>query len=142
MSLQARPSPEYPRLPSGSLERIRLLRRNRAVRTAPDAGTLFAEIEQLSVRNRAGRDPATERRIRELRHEAGAKLAGAGAGDADFAEPDYDALPDGNGIPEVSAEQLTPALLRAAMLRHGSLLVRGIMEHERATAFAKEIETA
>ena len=127
-----------------SLRPIRLLRRNRsaAAKAAPDAGPLFAEIEQLSARNRSSREPGTERRIRALRHEAGAKLAGAGSGAPDFAKPDYKALPGTDGIPEVQAADLTPELLRAAMLRHGSLLVRGVMERERATAFADEIETA
>ena len=38
--------------------------------------------------------------------------------------------------------ELTPELLRAAMLRHGSLLVRGVMDPADATAMATEIETA
>ncbi len=67
-----------------------------------EAGELFADIEQLTEQNREARDPALERRIRALRHQAGARLAGAGAGDPGFPEPDYDQLPEGDGIPEVT----------------------------------------
>ena len=107
-----------------------------------EAGELFADIEQLTEQNREARDPELERRIRALRHQAGARLAGAGAGDPGFPEPDYDQLPEGEGIPEVTPEQLTPELLRAAMLGRGGVIVRGVMEREAAVALAEEIETA
>ena len=42
----------------------------------------------------------------------------------------------------MTPDELTPELLRAAMLRHGALLVRGVMERDQAAALAEEIEAA
>ena len=69
-------------------------------------------------------------------------MAGQGAGDPEFAEPDYGSLPSEPGIPEVTPSELTPGLLRAAMLDRGGLIVRGVMERDRAVALAGEIQAA
>ncbi|MDX6582905.1 MAG: hypothetical protein QOI10_2089 [Solirubrobacterales bacterium] len=117
-------------------------RRGSTAVAEPGTEALFAEIEELSERNRALRDAGLERRIRALRHEAGAILAGSDAGDPDFPAPAYDQLTGDSGIPEVTADELTPELLRAGILGRGAVLVRGVMDRERATGFAAEIETA
>jgi len=112
--------------------------------TLRDPEAIFAEIAELSERNRSDRDPALERKILALRHEAGAQLAGRANSDARFPEPAYDELvsANGSGIAEVRPEQVTPQLVRAALLRDGALLVRGAVDRDQALGFADEIEAA
>ncbi len=124
-----------------------IFRRQRESSTAVaerDPEAIFTEIEELSERNRRQRDPALERRILALRHEAGVGLAGRANPDARFPEPADDALAavNGSGLAEVTAAELTPELLRAALLRDGALLVRGAVDRDEALSFADEIETA
>jgi hypothetical protein len=71
-------------------------------------------------------------------------LAGSGTGDAEFPEPDLDALANagGEGIAEVEAAALTPGLVRAAILRDGALIVRGAIPRDEALAFADNVATA
>ena len=45
-------------------------------------------------------------------------------------------------MPEVTAAELTPELVRAGILRDGCLLIRGLMEREQALRLAGEIEQA
>jgi hypothetical protein len=113
-------------------------------RNGRDPEALVGEIETLTERNRAARDPENERRLRALRHELGAALAGTASTGAAFPEPDYAALTDARneGIPEVQAPALTPGLVRAALLRDGALIVRGVIPREEALAFADGIQTA
>jgi hypothetical protein len=105
---------------------------------------LVGEIERLTEQNRAARDPENERRLRALRHELGAALAGTAVGGVEFPEPDYAALDNAknDGIPEVEAPALTPGLVRAALLRDGALIVRGVIPREEALGFADDIQTA
>ena len=105
----------------------------------PAVDELLARIQALGERR--GRDPALEREILALRHRAGVRLAGADAEPA-FPEPDFDGLGDAAGLPEVAGAELTPGLLRAGMLRHGGLLVRGLVDGDWAASFAAEIERA
>src|SRR3954447_23952273 len=87
---------------------------------------LAFEIEQLAAENRLSRDPAIERRLLELRHLAGIHVMDAHAnGSPRHPEPDYSRLPEADGLPEFTREELTPELLRAAILRDGCMLVRG-----------------
>src|SRR3954447_6669498 len=61
------------------------------------------------------------------RHHDGLALLDAAAGSApDWPQPTYDRLPDGT-VPEVGAADLTPEVVRAALLRSGCLLVRGLV---------------
>lgn len=69
-------------------------------------------------------------------------LKGNGAAEPRFADPDYDSLPDGTGVPESTPAELTPGLLRAAILGRGCLLVRGMVEREEALRLADEIDRA
>lgn len=104
-----------------------------------DPQRFFTEIARLTEENLAERDPHTERRLLKLRHRAGISLrhhAGAAPG---FPEPAFDALPP-DGLPAVTMEDLTPELLRAAILRNGALLVRGLIDPSQAAAMVAEIE--
>jgi hypothetical protein len=109
--------------------------------TPQDLERCFEEIAQLTAENLERRDPEKERRILELRHRAGVALGLQSSGDAGYPEPDIDALPDGD-LPEVGPEELTPELLRAAIVGHGALLVRGMLDPAEAERLAGEIEQA
>ena len=100
---------------------------------------LIAEVEALTRRNRARRDPALERRVLRLRHRAGASALARPPAAPRYAEPDFDRLPDGAALPELSLEELTPEVLRAGILRQGCVLVRGLLDRAEAGRFAGEI---
>jgi hypothetical protein len=103
---------------------------------------LIEQIDDVSERNRASRDPDLEREILRLRQLAGLALVREAEQRAELAEPDYQALPDGTNLPEVGPEELTPALIRAAILRHGAILVRGLVDRAGATSLGAEIDRA
>jgi hypothetical protein len=106
-----------------------------------DPKVYFREIARLTAENEAQRDPQTERRLLKLRHRAGAALGQQGGPAPEFAEPDFDALPSGD-LPEVTAAELTPGILRAAILKRGALLVRGLVDAEQAAHLVQEMDRA
>jgi Phytanoyl-CoA dioxygenase (PhyH) len=108
-----------------------------------DDAELRAQIERLTAANRAARDGGTERRLLRLRHIAGARaLDAADRTTARHPEPDAARLPAGPGLPELTPGDLEPALVRAAILRDGCALVRGLVAREDALDFAGEIARA
>jgi hypothetical protein len=107
-----------------------------------DDAELWAEIARLTAENRATPDRETERRLLRLRHIAGARMLDAAGERPPHAAPDRDALPAGDGLPEIAAADLEPGLLRAGILRDGCLLVRGLVPRDAALAFAELIERA
>jgi hypothetical protein len=103
---------------------------------APSAEELLAELDE---RARAGADP---RELLALRHRAGiALLDRRPVQPPAFPEPDFAALP-GGAIPEVTRAQLSPELVRAAFLRSGCLLVRGLVGPADVERLLAEIEGA
>jgi hypothetical protein len=106
------------------------------------AGELLAEVARLSEANRGARDPEVERRLIELRHRAGIRLVDDPAPDPRHPAPDATALPEAEGLPDVAAADLTPELLRAGILRDGSVLVRGLIDRDEALGLAGEIDRA
>jgi hypothetical protein len=100
---------------------------------------LWGEIERLTEQNASRPSRAIERRLVRLRHIAGMRLVDYAVGAADFATPDEARLPR-DPLPEIPAAELTPGLIRAGILRDGCLLVRGLVERERALALAGQIE--
>jgi len=101
-----------------------------------DDAALAAEIERLA----GATDPAEQRRLLWLRHLAGIRMLEAAPGGARHAEPDEDALPEADGLPEIAAADLTPELLRAGILRDGALLVRGLVDRDAALELAELID--
>jgi hypothetical protein len=101
---------------------------------------LFSEIATLAAANRAARDGDAERRLLRLRHVAGMRLIDADGPDPRDPAPDFGRLPNGDALPEIAAEDVTPELLRAGILRDGCLLVRGLVDHEAALSFAAQID--
>jgi hypothetical protein len=100
---------------------------------------LAQEIERLIEENRSEEDLEHERALLHLRNLLAIRLLEQGAVDHGHPEPDYDALPEGPLI-EIAADQLTPGLLRAGILRGGCVLVRGLVSQERAERLAQDID--
>ena len=110
---------------------------------AGTAADLRNEITALRDANRARADPAIERRLLWLRHLAGIRVLDQSGAEPEHPSPDVAALPPFDGaLPDITADQLTPALLRAGILRDGCLLVRNLIDRDHALAFAAEIERA
>ena len=99
------------------------------------------EIRSLTDRNRAARDIDTERRILDLRHRAALELVGAGRR-GEFPESSGVALAAADPLPELRRGDVTAELLRAGIMRDGCVLVRGLVDRDRALAFAQEIDRA
>jgi hypothetical protein len=104
---------------------------------------VLEEIDALSQGERSRRKPQTARRILGLRHRAGLRLVEQPVTEgAEHPAPAFDRLPSDSSLPEVSAGELTPELLRAAILRSGCLLVRQLVEPEDAARLAEGIDRA
>lgn len=113
-----------------------------AVADSPSLEEMRDEVAALERANREHRDPETERRALRLRHLAGARMVHHPVQDPSFVSADPDQLPAGPGLPEFSRDDLTPELLRAAILRDGCLLVRGLVDRDDALSLAAGIERA
>jgi hypothetical protein len=111
-----------------------------ALAEPPQAEELFAEIETVTARNREGRDPEAEQQLLRLRHLAGIRLLEEAAPAPEFPPPDFERLPEAAGLPDIQPQDLTAGLLRAGILRDGSLLVRGLIDRHAALRFADQIE--
>lgn len=106
----------------------------------PDMQQILAELDALAARPRSG--PEHDRELLKLRHEAGiALLERPTNGAPAFPEPAFADLPDG-AVPEVGADGLTPELVRAAFLRSGCLLVRGLIARADVDALLGAIDAA
>jgi Phytanoyl-CoA dioxygenase (PhyH) len=103
---------------------------------------LRAEIERLTEDNRTRPDRATERRLLALRHIEGIRALDASGPRPDYPAPDSAALPEMGELPEFAPADLTPALVRAAILRDGFVLVRGLVDRDEALRFGMEIDKA
>jgi hypothetical protein len=105
-------------------------------------GKLFEAIDLLNAANRETRDPQLEREIRRIRHLAGIELVRNAPSDPVHPEPAAAVPPRGeqSRCPEVTPEELTPEVLRASILEAGCLLVRGLMDEERALGLAADID--
>ncbi len=106
----------------------------------PSVEELLEEIAELERSNLERRDLETERRILDLRHVAGAGLIWDAEASPDYPSPAFDRLPKASGLPQFSVADLTPEILRAGMLTHGCVLVRGLVDRELAVGLAEEIE--
>lgn len=93
----------------------------------------LAEVEELMEANRRSADPAVEKRIVQLRHEAFGQLDRSNP--PDFPEDGTgieSSLPQPDGLPEVAAKDLDTNSLREGILGGGSLLIRGLLDPGRA----------
>jgi len=101
----------------------------RSKKAAPVVSTdqLLAEVDELFTAARESGDPRVERQLLAARHRAGlALLERPTSDDPEFPKPDFGALPT-SPLPEVEPGALTAGLVRAALLRNGCLLIRGLI---------------
>jgi hypothetical protein len=103
---------------------------------------LRAEIAALTASGLASGDVEAQRRLVWLRHLAAARLIGAAPAAPEFAHPEAGGLRPGDPLPEFEPGELTPGLIRAAILRDGCVLVRGLVPRSEAVAMAEEIDRA
>ena len=103
---------------------------------------LRAEIERLADAHRSDPDRDTERRLIALRHIAGMRALGDHGSTPAYPEPDAARLPAEGSLPEFPADELTPELIRAAILRDGFILVRGLVDRDESLRFAEQIDRA
>ena len=107
------------------------------------AETVFEEIPARSDANGGEREPEAARRILRLRHRAGLELLDRATGEPlDYPTPDFDQLPEGAQLPEVGRAEVTPELLRAAIMRNGCLLIRGGIDEGDVTRLVDGIDCA
>lgn len=117
-----------------------LLARRRAERLTR-SGRLSDAIDMLTRAVRARRDPATEIRLVELRRAALPQV------EHHPAQPlSLDGVPDHFagvvGIPEIDGTDLTADVLKSAILHHGSLLVRGLVDSQHVELLVNDIDRA
>jgi len=104
---------------------------------------LFADIEALSGAPPQGRELDVERRLLQLRHRAGLRLIDDPPdGLPGYPEPAFERLPEGPVLPEMEAAEVTPEVLRAAILRKGCLLIRGFIDRDSASGLVEKIDRA
>lgn len=100
---------------------------------------LLSEIERLTEANQRRYSHARAQRLLALRNLAGIRRVESTGGAATITEPEFATLPEGE-LPEIPADDLTPGLLRAGILRDGCLLVRGLISRADALRFARGID--
>ena len=105
-------------------------------------GKLFEAIDKMTGINRAQRDPNVERELRRVRHLAGIELLENAPADPQYPEPAATVPVRGeqSRCPETSPDELTPELIRASFLEAGCLLVRDVMDDDKALELAANID--
>lgn len=100
-----------------------------------------APIDSLSAANRVDADPALERRLIELRHEAFAKIPRQSPATS-WPPPCDDRYADIAGIPEIAAAALTGDAMRAGIIGRGALIVRGLLPQSTARLLIDHVDRA
>jgi hypothetical protein len=116
--------------------------RARALANALEAdGQLLEAVEALLEANRLRRDVTVERQLVRLRRDAFAHIDRSLPPPAwpPFVPEDRPGATEG-GPPAVTAAELTPAVLRNGILRHGSLWVKGLVPPRRAAVLRDAID--
>ena len=127
------------------LRKVRRMNRARDPADVPnhtaEPETLLDAIRQLTRQNRRDRDGAIEQRLVRLRHEAFVELDRSPQ--LEVWPPLFEEMFPGNrGLPEVTRAELTLEALRAGVLGHGSLIVRGLLGSRDVDLLARDIEVA
>ena len=84
-----------------------------------------AAIDLLTTANKARRHQTLEHELVQMRHRSfyGSNQTGVDTWPPQFTDP----FPPGPGIPEIKASELSVELVRAGVLGHGALIVRGLL---------------
>jgi Taurine catabolism dioxygenase TauD, TfdA family len=122
----------------------RLLNRSggASVEELVDVDACFEQIQSLSQQNRESPDVEVEREILRQRQLAGIGLQQRARKRRNLIKPDYGSLSTDADLPEITPDQLSARLIRAALLRHGAVLVRGLVDREAALSLAEEVNRA
>ena len=106
-------------------------------------GKIFEGIDLLTRANRENGDVIIEREIIAMRHRAGAEMVEAGDQNPSHPDPvaDYEFRLE-DKVPTVTPGELTPEILRAAILKYGCLKVTGVMDEATARSLADDIDHA
>jgi len=97
-------------------------------------------IDLLTAANRAATDADIEARLVQLRHGAFDELQRV-AGLPAWPPPAPDLFP-GARLPEVQRGELSAETLRSGILRHGCLLVRGLVDPQHVARLINDIDAA
>ena len=105
-----------------------------------DRGELGEAIALLTRANRSNRDARVEEQLLELRYQAYARASHPS--EPPF-QPDAvdDVFPD-TVIPEIDAASLTTDRVRSAILNHGSIIVRGLVDQVGVDLLVDDIDKA
>jgi Phytanoyl-CoA dioxygenase (PhyH) len=104
-------------------------------------GHRLEAIALLTAANRERRDSGIEERLIHLRYEAFAEIERTG-GPAAWPPDPPDRFGDVTGLPEVAAAGLDAETIRSGILRHGALVVRGLVDPARAARLVDDIDRA
>jgi hypothetical protein len=104
-------------------------------------GRCLDAIAALTAVNRTRRSPEIEERLVRLRHEAYAEIDTTG-GAASWPPDAPDLFGDISGLPEISARELDADTLRSGIIRHGALVVRGLLAEPHIGALIDDIDQA
>lgn len=100
-------------------------------------------IDELSARNRRRRDARTEAALVRARHEAFTELAPAVPDGAPEQLASVAAeLEIAEGLPVLRAEALDPLEVRAGLLSHGAVIVRGLVPSATAESLREGVDRA
>lgn len=97
---------------------------------APSRHPALELIDRLTGENRADRSPARERELLRARHEAFEAVRDAPGGPVTPAEPAAMEFAMVDGLPVIGPDELDAPTVRAGILAHGCLLVRGLVDAE------------
>jgi phytanoyl-CoA dioxygenase PhyH len=133
----------------GLQSRVGRALRRRGLHTTDDAdqrpgdelADVQAQIATLIEAQRTREDVDNERALLRARHAAGARLVDTASSAPQFITSELAELPP-EVMPGFTPEALTPELLRAAILRDGCVLVRGLVPRGWAEEFAAKIDRA
>jgi hypothetical protein len=103
---------------------------------------LLDEIGELTNQNREHPDRRIERKLLDLRHRAGLRLTEEADAAPAHPTPAFDRLPADSALPEARPDDVDPEFVRAAILRNGYVLIRGLVSPDEARSLADEIERA
>jgi hypothetical protein len=103
------------------------------------AGRRLDAVVSLTAANRVRHDPAIERRLVELRHEAFAELDRA-SGSASWPPFAADMFPGAEGLPEITPRELRAETVRSGVVSHGGIVVRGLISQARVRALIDDID--
>jgi hypothetical protein len=103
-------------------------------------GRYLDALERLTRANHRVRSPEVDRRLVRLRHDAFQQIEAL----RPTAWPPslQDPRPQTADLVEVSADELTPAILGGAIVHHGSVLVRGLLPRSTAAHLAGQTDLA